>query len=86
MWSMTRDKAWKWWFKNPTLQAYNDTQEDDWFETFCVDLMVDIAVDEMRPDVRDMDEYEADEYTAKWFNFNCISAEELIKEFEREES
>lgn len=86
MLSRLRQQAWLWWLHNPTLQAFNDTQEDCYFEDFCVDLMVEIAVDELRPDIRDMDEIDAENYLDTVnFDFNLICADELIEEFEREE-
>lgn len=85
MFSKTNLKAWHWFSKNKTLQAFNDKQEDSFFEDFCLDLMTEIAVDELKADITDMDEFEADEYVADWFNFDVINPDELINEFKKEE-
>lgn len=85
MLSRLRKQAWLRWLRDPVLQAYNDTQEDSYFEDFCTDLMVEIAVNEYKPDVRDMDEIDAENYLDTVdFDFSLISADELIKEFESE--
>ena len=80
--SRLRQTAWKRWINDRILQDYNDQQEDSGFEDFCLDLIEDIARAEFYAE-RDREDF--DDYVADWFDFRLINADELIKEYEREE-
>ena len=78
--------AYRWFLTNKELQAYNDTQEDSGFEDFAVDLICSIAMYEHWHESENfysMEEYA--DYVADWFDFDLITAEEIIKEYERED-
>lgn len=78
-------KAFHRWLKDPKLQQYDARFEDTRFEDFCVELIIEIARNEFNADRADMwaiDPYEFDDYVAEEFDFNLISADELIKEYE----
>lgn len=83
--SRLRQLAYRWYLSNETLQKYNDTQEDSGFEDFAVDLICTIARFEYWKETEAFATKEDFEnYVADWFDFNLISAEEIIKEYEEE--
>lgn len=86
MLSRLRKNAWLWWLHNPTLQAYNDAQEDNGFEDFAVDLICSIARFEFWKETeRFTSKTDFENYVSEWFDFDLINPEEIIKEYEREE-
>ena len=80
--SRLRERAFKYWLDNVALQQYDVRFDTTIFEDFCLDLIEDIARNEYYAE-REREDF--DDYVAEEFDFNLITAEELIKEFEREE-
>lgn len=79
-------KAFQRWLRDVVLQQYDERFETTIFEDFCLELIVEIARNEFHADKERFDyEEDFDDYVADNFDFSLISAEELIKEFEREE-
>lgn len=79
-------KAYSYFLTNKELQAYNIPQKDYGFEDFAVDLICSIARFEYWKETEDFPTREDfEDYVADWFDFDLITAEEIIKEYEREE-